>query len=201
MVSQNIPKDFNIVFKPHNYIYIADYSSQNGLIVCMTLSVLFVIARQIARYYKTQSFVPEMEDIFMFLALAFYLTMDGLYLSALPVVYRLLDYAAGIEPPWATLVEDDVYAIKEFFAIDMLFWATLWSVKFSLLFMFRRLTKGLPKYRAYWIFVMCFTVIMLIGAVISNITACSSMTAWFTPGMPFLKNALLLGLARSRLIN
>jgi hypothetical protein len=123
-----------------------------------------------------------MEDIFMLLALAFYLTMDGLYLSALPVLYRLLDFADGVGPPWATIIEDGVYMLKEFFAIDMLFWATLWSVKFSLLFIFRRLTNGLPRYRAYWVFVMCFTVLVLIGAVISNITACSSMTAWFTLG-------------------
>jgi|SRR5271170_3307374 len=151
----------------------------------MTISLPFFIFRQVARYYKMQSFVPEMEDIFMLLALAFYLTMDGLYLSTLPVIYRVLDYAAGLTPPWATLVEDDVYILKEFFAIDMLFWATLWSVKFSLLFMFRRLTNGLPRYRAYWIFVMYFTVIVLIGSIISNITACSSMTMWFTPGMPY----------------
>jgi hypothetical protein len=159
----------------------------------MTISVLFFISRQIARYYKTQSFTPEMEDIFMFLALAFYLTMAGLYLSALPVVYRLLDYAAGLEPAWPTLYSDDVYMVEEFFAIDMLFWATLWSVKFSLLFMFRRLTNGLPRYRTYWIAVMCFTVIVLIGAIISNITACSSMTAWFTPGTSF-RQAMEVGL-------
>ncbi len=151
----------------------------------MTLSILFFISRQVARHYKTQSFVPEMEDIFMLLALVFYLTMAGLYLSALPVVYRLLDYAAGLEPAWPTLYDDDVYMIKEFFAIDMLFWATLWCVKYSLLFMFRRLTTGLPRYRLYWICIMCFTTIVLIGAVISNITACSSMIAWFTPGTPY----------------
>lgn len=151
----------------------------------MSLSVLFFISRQIARYYKAQSFAHEMEDIFMFLALAFYLTMAGLYLSALPVVYRMLDFAAGLEPAWPTLLSDDVYMLKEFFAIDMLFWATLWSVKFSLLFMFRRLTNGLPKYRTYWLAVTCFTGIVLVGAIISNITACSSMTAWFTPGMSY----------------
>ena len=151
----------------------------------MSISVVFFVSRQVARYYKTQSFVPEMEDIFMLLALAFYLTMDGLYLSALPVLYQLLDFADGVAPPWATMIEDGVYMLKEFFAIDMLFWATLWSVKFSLLFIFRRLTNGLPRYRAYWVFVMCFTVIVLIGAVISNITACSSMTAWFTLGTLF----------------
>ena len=58
--------------------------------------------------YKTQSFVPEMEDIFMLLALAFYLTMDGLYLSALPVLYQLLDFADGVAPPWATMIKDGV---------------------------------------------------------------------------------------------
>jgi hypothetical protein len=151
----------------------------------MPISAVFFVSRQVARYCKTKSFVPEMEDIFMFLALAFYLTMDGLYLSALPVLYRLLDFADGVAPVWPTIIEDGVYMLKEFFAIDMLFWATLWSVKFSLLFIFRRLTNGLPRYRAYWVFVMCFTVIVLIGAVISNITACSSMTAWFTLGTLF----------------
>src|SRR5579871_2338497 len=119
----------------------------------------------------------------MFLALAFYLTMGSLYLSALPVVYRLLGFAAGLEPIWPTLFSDGEHMLKEFFAIDMVFWATLWCVKFSLLFMFRRLTTGLPRYIAYWYFVMGFSVVALIGAAVSNITACSSMTAWFTVGM------------------
>lgn len=148
----------------------------------MALAVVFSIVRWIARYFKTHSVIPEAEDYFMFLALAFYLTMNALYLSALPVVYRLLDFAAGLEAPWATLIDDDVYMLKEFFAIDMVFWATLWCVKFSLLFMFRRLSTGLPMYRAYWYFVMGFTLVVLIGAAVSNITACPSMTAWFTPG-------------------
>lgn len=111
----------------------------------------------------------------MILALAFYVTMDGLNISALPIVYQRLDHLdSSAEGEY----------VPEYFAI-ITFWATLWCVKFGQLSMLYCITNGLAGPRIYWYIVIGFTILAIIGAVISNIIACSSMTAWFTPGITF----------------
>lgn len=143
----------------------------------MAISILFSIVRWAARYSRPNLAVSATEDIFMFLALAFYVTMDGLLLSVLPVVYQRLDNPVSS-------VEDE-YIIKVYFAINIIFWPTVWCVKFSQLSTSYRLTDGLACPRKYWYIVTVFTILAIIGAVILSVIPCSSMTAWLTPGITF----------------
>jgi hypothetical protein len=89
---------------------------------------------------------------------------------------------AGLAPPYASLMSDLVSMLKEFFAVQIFFWLTLWAVKFSLLLMFQRLTTGLPIYERVWWGVVIFTFLSFVGCVVSQFTSCSSMHAWFTAG-------------------
>jgi hypothetical protein len=146
----------------------------------MTLSIIFVIARTLCRWWKLRAF--EMEDFFNWLALAFYLAMSGLYIHVLPILYFSQAVAAGTATPTVDLIERVTDMLKCFFAIQMLFWLTLYAVKFSLLWMFRRLAVGLLVYSRIWMCITAFTFLTLVGCIISEVTSCSSMTAYFTPG-------------------
>jgi hypothetical protein len=158
----------------------------------MTLAIIFVIARSACRWWKLHTF--ETEDFFNWTALTFYLAMSGLYMHVLPILYFSQAVAAGTAAPTADLLERVADMLKSFFAIQMMFWLTLYMVKFSLLWMFRRLAIGLPVYMRIWIGITVFTFLTLVGCIISEITSCSSLTAYFTPGM--LVQTLLCGSAR-----
>ncbi|GLA23951.1 hypothetical protein AnigIFM63326_010407 [Aspergillus niger] len=134
----------------------------------IALSSAVVIARFSLIFWKLRSL--QAEDGCILLSWACFLAMSIAYIIVTPVVYKIDAYTDGKIGPWATMLSDALFMIKVFFANTMLLWASLWSVKLSFLFLYRRLLQDLP---AVWTF---------IGAVISNFTSCQSMHAWFTVG-------------------
>jgi hypothetical protein len=135
-----------------------------------------------ARWYKIRKVPFQMEDIFMYCALASFAITCALYLSTIPTFFQTMAVKQGLEEPWSTMEQDLVVMLKEFFVVQFFFWLTLWAVKWSLLFMFRRLTDGLPIYNRIWWGILVFSVLTFTGSCISNFTSCSSMNAWFTAG-------------------
>lgn len=123
-----------------------------------------------------------MEDIFMYLALVSFIITVALYYATIDTFFKITAISEGQAQPYAKLPGDLVVMLKEFFVVQFFFWLTLWAVKWSLLFMFKRLTKGLPLYTQIWWGVLIYSVLVFIGCCISNFTSCSSMKAWFTAG-------------------
>lgn len=118
----------------------------------------------------------------MYMAFCSFAIMCALYLAAMQTYYNVEAVLAGLMEPYATLAADLTVMLKEFFAVQIFYWLTLWAVKWSLLSMFRRLTDGLPLYTNIWWGVLGFSLLTFVGCVISNFTSCSSMHAWFTAG-------------------
>lgn len=135
-----------------------------------------------ARWYKLRKVPLEMEDIFMYLALVAFILTVALYYATIETFFRITALAVGQGEPWPGMADDLVVMLKEFFVVQFFFWLTLWAVKWSLLFMFKRLTNGLPVYNKIWWAVFAYSVLVFIGSCISNFTSCSSMKAWFTAG-------------------
>lgn len=148
----------------------------------MVICTVFVIFRSLARWFKIRHFPYEPEDLAMYVALVAFISQCALYLAAMPTLYNALAVQAGQMAPYASLQTDLVAMLKEFLAVLIFFWLTLWAVKCSLLLMFKKLTVGLPLYERAWWAVMGIVILTFIGAVISNFTSCSSMHAWFTAG-------------------
>lgn len=119
----------------------------------------------------------------MYLALVSFAITCALYLATMPTLYNVTDIMVGKMEPYASLQTDLVAMLKEFFAVQMFFWLTLFAVKWSLLFMFKRLTEGIRLYTNIWWGALAFTVLTFIGCIVSGVTSCSSMDAWFTAGM------------------
>lgn len=110
----------------------------------------------------------------------------GLYLNALPRLKHITLVGTGLKAPYANIRSDLTIILKSFLTIQVLYWGTLWSVKLSLLFMFRKLTTGLLVYTRIWWAVLAFTIVSFILCVVSAFTCCSSMHAWFSPDCEIL---------------
>ncbi|KAI9756985.1 MAG: hypothetical protein M4579_003643 [Chaenotheca gracillima] len=65
------------------------------------------------------------------------------------------------------------------FAIILLFWTTIWSVKISFLLFYRRFFDGLRKHLIAWWIVLIFTVGAFIGSCITFLTACGPTAQYF----------------------
>jgi uncharacterized membrane protein YhdT len=160
---------------------IAEATNIKALITSMTLAILFVIVRTVARWYKGKGFAAE--DFFCWFALACFVTMCSLYLTILDPLYTSQAVAAGLIPAPPNLLDQLRFLMGRFYAIQLLFWVTLWSVKFSLLWMFRRLVIGLPLYYRTWLGIVVFTALALAGCEISQLLTCDGgLKAYFTPG-------------------
>ncbi|CRG88435.1 hypothetical protein PISL3812_05465 [Talaromyces islandicus] len=147
----------------------------------IAITTTFTGLRMALRFtYRKGGF--QTEDVLVMLSWVFFIALAVMYIVVTPPLYRV-DKAIGTGALYPTMEEDALLMIKIFFANTMVFWVVLWSVKLSLLFLYRRLFEGLPGQMRWWWGVFLFTVVTLIGCIISNFTSCQNMHAWFTPGL------------------
>ncbi|KAI9753686.1 MAG: hypothetical protein M4579_005038 [Chaenotheca gracillima] len=94
-------------------------------------------------------------------------------------LYYMMRAGAGLVPADERLMlEGNRYVRFEFASIG-LFWTILWLVKFSYLFLFRRLHKGLPSYQKIWTAIGIFMVGAYIGCWVASIMDCHPPSAYF----------------------
>jgi hypothetical protein len=141
-----------------NYVT-ADTLRATGIAMVIVAS-LFMAARCTARWYRVWRF--QIEDLFI-----------------IPPLYRVTAFSDGIIPAYPTILSDSLIIIKVFFTDSMLLWFTLWSVKFSLLFLYRRLMVGLPKHRRWWWAVFAFCVV--VSLIPKELAACLSANIDYGP--------------------
>lgn len=79
---------------------------QRVLIATMVVSVVFVLARYSARWYKIKGLPFQAEDLAMYTALGAFITQCSLYLAAMPTLYNALAIQAGKMEPYASLPTD-----------------------------------------------------------------------------------------------
>ncbi|KND86517.1 hypothetical protein TOPH_08858 [Tolypocladium ophioglossoides CBS 100239] len=161
---------------------ISQSADTKALIACLCVAIVFVAMRTGARWFKNRKIPLHMEDIFIYGALVSFAIMCALYLATIQTFFNATAIMVGLMKPYDGLEHDVVVMLQEFFVVQFFFWLTLWAVKWSLLFMFKRLTDGLPLYNRIWWAVLVFSILTFIGCCISNFTSCSSMHAWFTAG-------------------
>lgn len=133
------------------------------------------------RWFKEHDFFAE--DYLCWLALASFVSLIGLYFNILDTIYIITAVATGKAAPTPSFISDAEHMMRCMFAIQLLFWTTLYAVKSSLLFLFRRLTVGLPIYEKIWVGVLVFTMLSFIGSIISELTSCKPLSAYFHFGM------------------
>lgn len=125
----------------------------------IALTSLFALVRIGIQTTRPKKLVAE--DYLMYLAFAFYIAMAVMYIVVTPAMFRISGVMSGASPPYATLLDDSLFIIKIFFANTMMFWLVLWTVKFSLLTLYRRLMLGLSSvYMKLWWAVFGFCVLV-----------------------------------------
>jgi hypothetical protein len=133
----------------------------------IALTSVFAVTRVAIRVYRPKAWA--MEDFFIVLAFILYLTLTTLYIIVTPILFRLSAFASGAAPPYPGLKDDSYKILKIFFATTELFWFTLWSVKFSLLALYKRLLVGLNSgYVKLWWAVVVFCVLVSVWVSLSQ---------------------------------
>ena len=167
--------------------------NKNTLIVAMIIGVIFVLMRTAVRWHASRRFSFG-EDGFCWLALGCQICVTGIYLSILNDIYFftkqnkiMMDALSTGDPAGATLHPDMEYHVekmmKGIIPIQHMFWSCLWSVKLSLLFMFKRLTERVPFHLKVWWGVVIFTVLAFASCVVSQLISCSDVRLFTKMGM------------------
>ncbi|KAF2713428.1 hypothetical protein K504DRAFT_487837 [Pleomassaria siparia CBS 279.74] len=148
----------------------------------IALTSVFVVARVVTRFLRPRRLIVE--DVLVTLSFVFFIAMSVLYIVVTPAIFRISVALTDPALQYATMLDDALFVTQIFFANTMIFWFVLWSVKFSLLALYKRLLNGVGNktYAGVWWGVFVFCVVTLIGCIVSNIESCQSMHAWWTPG-------------------
>jgi len=120
---------------------------------------IFILARIGIQVWMRRAM--EMQDYLLYLASAFFLTMSICYLAIMPKTYQISKVQVGQMVPWPTIQSDIIIYVRYIFATTTLFWLALWSVKLSLLALYKKLLQGLPSVwtRLWWsVFAFCMIV-------------------------------------------
>ncbi|GJP94503.1 hypothetical protein AnigIFM59636_000487 [Aspergillus niger] len=139
-----------------NYVSASQVQATGYTMIALSSAV--VIARFSLIFWKLRSL--QVEDGCILLSWACFLAMSIAYIIVTPVVYKIDAYTDGKIGPWATMLSDALFMIKVFFANTMLLWASLWSVKLSFLFLYRRLLQDLPGEMKWWYAVLFFCIVV-----------------------------------------
>ncbi|KAG5773741.1 hypothetical protein H9Q72_000611 [Fusarium xylarioides] len=124
----------------------------------------------------------RVEDAWLASCYVFFLVLAILYLYIVPAFFRLTDLGEGVIEPYATANDDALFIQKGLFTVSACLWFCLWSAKFSLLWIYKKLLVQLPFYMRLWYALVGFCVLTLIGNIVTLFLACSSMEAWFAVG-------------------
>ncbi|KAK7424645.1 hypothetical protein QQZ08_008528 [Neonectria magnoliae] len=155
-------------------------SIRNTSIALIAVTTITVSLRLLSALIHHKTF--RAEDGWLASCYTFFLVLAIRYLYIVPAFFRLSDFGEGLIEPYATLNDDALFIQKGLFTASACLWFCLWSAKFSLLSMYKKLLSQLPFYVKLWYALVGLCVLTLIGSLITLFLACSSMEAWFSAG-------------------
>ncbi|MCJ1413432.1 hypothetical protein MMC19_007537 [Ptychographa xylographoides] len=96
-------------------------------------------------------------------------------------LFEIVLVSEGRLPPTASFAAGIPFFLKSQFAIIVLFWTTLWAVKFSFLLYYKKLFVGLPGHmQKCWWAVVIFSLLAYLGCWATQIAACVPISSYFT---------------------
>jgi len=122
-----------------------------------TISIVSVaiIARCLLQYLRPRRIVAQ--DCCMAFAYLLFLAQCILYIVLSPIRVKVQEVTEGKIPPYPELPYHIYLIGRLIFPALTFFWAILWTVKLGLLFLYRKLTVGLPRvYNQMWWFLAIF---------------------------------------------
>lgn len=166
------------------------------------LAITFVIFRFAVRLFIVKKMTIDnvlASDVLASIALATLITMAGLYVQIVPVMFDL-DLAAAERP---LLSSESMLEFKDRadrylriqFGIIILFWTCVWAVKLSILIFYKSLFDRLSRVYLYaWWAVVAFVALSYVGCWVLQFLSCKPLGSYFNIGpnstfafSPFLK--------------
>ncbi|KAJ4404847.1 hypothetical protein N0V91_005582 [Didymella pomorum] len=116
------------------------------------VALLLTLLRGLIRWHSQRQIFAD--DYLIFGGMLSLTALTAVVTRLLPQFYLAGSYTAAVMQDPTTLMPlpPDVFlartqtSLKLMFSQMLLFWTTLWAAKFSILFFFRRLLDGLPRY-------------------------------------------------------
>jgi hypothetical protein len=124
--------------------------SEDGLLrtdyAMIALASTVFVARLVVQTWRRRQL--EWQDAWLFLAFAAFITFASLYVKITPVFFKIEPLQKDPTNPanmWPGMQKDIIFTSRVMWCSGMLFWTCLWSVKFSLLALYKKLLVGLSN--------------------------------------------------------
>jgi hypothetical protein len=138
--------------------YVTETSVRATGVAMIILTSLIASVRIIVAVKQQRRF--NWDDGWLVAAYIFFLTLSILYIVAAPAMFRLTRLADGQIPLYPTVLDDSLLIQKIFFVTTSGLWFCLWSVKFSLMAVYKRLMQTLPRKLRLWWAVVVFSFVV-----------------------------------------
>lgn len=128
----------------------------------------------------------EIDDYLVYFALALLIIMCAMYQSIAHIMFVIdsYDVPAGGQPPPPSFIKGAELFLRMQFAIIILFWTTLWTVKLSFLVFYKRLfKKGQARTIFWWRLVTAFVVLTYVGCWATQLASCAPLWHYFKLGI------------------
>ena len=143
------------------------------------LATVFTILKTTVRLYVSRRIF--IDDFLVYIALTILIIMGVLYTLINNIIFELVLVEGGILQPSPDFATQAAFFLKVQFAIIVLFWTTLWAVKFSFLMYYKKLFIGLPGHmQKFWWAVSIFALLAYLGCWATQLASCEPIPTYFT---------------------
>lgn len=144
------------------------------IIVLLIVALSFTLPALYLKWRQKRFF--EIETAFLLFGLASYITYQVDWLVMFPPMYNVNELQEGLIDIYPSFSEDLHIYILLITIGTLLLWTILWSIKLSLLFLYRRLLHGLPNQMRWWWVVFVITVTSYIFCMATTFTSCGGFS-------------------------
>ena len=141
-------------------------------------AVAFVILRTLIHFYVHRRLSIDL--LLIFFAISTLISCAGLYTKVTPTMFEL-DALTSFPTQPAELERDNLY-LRCQFALIVLFWTTVWAVKFSILMFYKDLFNRMPKQKRLWWVVFGFVAASYLGCWATQLASCWPVHDYFHLG-------------------
>lgn len=147
----------------------------------MGVAIFFTLIRTTIRLYLFRRLYAD--DICVYIALVSLLSTGVLITLIVPILFEFEYILHGQKGITTGFVQRVNYFLRMQFAIIVLFWTSIWGVKFSFLVWYRTLLAAPADRVALWWGVFSFTILAYIGCWITQLQSCRPMSKYFSLGV------------------
>ena len=106
-----------------------------------------------------------------------------MYQIITPTMFEIRQPMTPGEVPSPNLIKQAGLFLQMQFAIIILFWTTLWAVKFSFLLFYKNLFARLPNQLFWWWPVSTFVLLAYLGCWATQLASCAPISDYFVLGI------------------